>query len=113
MKALPRWRRAVLAGVYLGLSGLAGCQTWVGGMTLPSGHYLEHRPQYFPPEPVFPLERELATQAAQSGLAPGVSAIGREPELGAPGGGGGRDPGLAAPPGVAVPGGPLPGPGLP
>jgi hypothetical protein len=31
-----------------------------GGMTLPSGRYLEHQPQYFPADPVFPLPRELA-----------------------------------------------------
>jgi len=46
----------------LGLVGvLTGCQTWMGGMTLPSPHYLEgHPPQYFPEEPPFPLTRELA-----------------------------------------------------
>lgn len=32
-----------------GLSALAGCQTWTEPMTLPSGKYLEHPPQYFPP----------------------------------------------------------------
>ena len=29
-----------------------------GGVTLPSGRYLQHPPQYFPPDPVFPLQRE-------------------------------------------------------
>lgn len=43
---------------------LCGCQTWTSGMTLPSGRYLEHPPQYFPPSPPFPLPRELATQEA-------------------------------------------------
>lgn len=33
-----------------------------GGMTLPSPRYLEHYPQYFAPDPVFPLPRELASQ---------------------------------------------------
>jgi hypothetical protein len=72
MKTTRRW---LLGGIGLGLAGLVGCQTWVptAGMTLPSGHYLEHRPQYFPTSPPFPLTRELATmeqQAAQA--APGV-----------------------------------------
>jgi len=44
--------------------GLTGCQTWVAGLTLPSGHYLEHQPQYFAPSPPFPLSRELAQQEA-------------------------------------------------
>ncbi len=34
----------------------------VAGMALPSGRYLEHFPQYFPPDPAFPLPRELASQ---------------------------------------------------
>ena len=33
-------------------------------MTLPSPHYLEHPPQYFPPSPPYPLPRELASQEA-------------------------------------------------
>ncbi|MBP3960595.1 hypothetical protein J8F10_35680 [Gemmata sp. G18] len=33
-----------------------------GGMTLPSPRYLEHYPQYFAPDPAFPLPRELAMQ---------------------------------------------------
>jgi len=32
------------------------------GVTLPSPHYLDHPPQYFPPAPAFPLSRELAHQ---------------------------------------------------
>lgn len=52
----------------LALTVLAGCQTWMGGMTLPSGHYLEHLPQYFPQEPDFPLPKELAYQEEAAGL---------------------------------------------
>ncbi len=33
-----------------------------GSMTLPSPRYLEHFPQYFQPDPAFPLPRELAAQ---------------------------------------------------
>lgn len=65
-------RRARLLGLaILGLSAsaLTGCQTWMGGMTLPSGHYLEgHPPQYFPEEPEFPLVREQAYQEEVAGL---------------------------------------------
>jgi hypothetical protein len=65
-----RWARALsIAGLGLGLAGSTGCQTWFGGMTLPSGHYLEHRPQYFPPDPDFPLQRELSTQLMQDAAA--------------------------------------------
>jgi hypothetical protein len=66
-------------GLTVGLS--AGCQTWIGGMTLPSPHYLEnHHPQYFPEEPQFPLPRELAYQEEAAGLLnPQDRAAGRNP----------------------------------
>lgn len=51
-----------LAALGLLLSLTTGCQTWIGGMTLPSGHYLQHPPQYFKESPAFPLTRELARQ---------------------------------------------------
>lgn len=63
------WRVGSMVALSLSLAGLTGCQTWVGGMTLPSGHYLQHRPQYFAPSPDFPLNRELATMEAQQGEA--------------------------------------------
>jgi hypothetical protein len=56
----------VVASLALVAGSLTGCQTQLAGMTLPSGHYLEHRPQYFPTEPSFPLSRELATMQAQN-----------------------------------------------
>src|SRR5436305_3052950 len=59
MRNKRRWLACVAAG--LGFA-LTGCQTWVGGMTLPSPRYLEHYPQYFAPDPSFPLRRELASQ---------------------------------------------------
>jgi hypothetical protein len=61
-----------LAALGLGLALLAGCQTYVPGasVTLPSGRYLEHPPQYIPPSPPFPLPRELAALEAQA-AAPG------------------------------------------
>jgi hypothetical protein len=69
-----RWPGLVLAGAGLALTTLSGCQTWFGGMTLPSPRYLQHPPQYFAPSPPYPLVRELASQdrvAAEAALAEG------------------------------------------
>lgn len=63
------------AGLGLAMVTLGGCQTWMAGMTLPSGRYLQHPPQYFPPSPVFPLQRELSRQeeiALQGSGGPGA-----------------------------------------
>jgi hypothetical protein len=62
-----------LVGLGFALLALSGCQTWTSGMTLPSGHYLNHPPQYIPPSPPFPLSRELAGQeaSAAAAIAPG------------------------------------------
>src|SRR5262249_52133920 len=77
MVTTRRWQCLGMAGIGLALAGVTGCQTYVAGMTLPSGHYLEHRPQYFPPDPDFPLQRELNTQltqhAATAAAAPGIA----------------------------------------
>src|SRR5262245_26579997 len=91
MSKTRRWGLCV-TGLGLALAGSAGCQTWVGGMTLPSPHYLEHYPQYFPPDPDFPLQRELNTMEAQNALAGGAVISGAAPtpapgvRPGAPGG---------------------------
>jgi hypothetical protein len=67
----PLWS---LVGLGLALAATSGCQTWFAGMTLPSGRYLEHPPQYFPPSPFFPLTRELASQeAVLAAPAPGAA----------------------------------------
>jgi hypothetical protein len=55
-------------GLGLALTALSGCQTYFGGMTLPSPHYLKHRPQYFPPDPAFPLQREVDSMQDPDGL---------------------------------------------
>ncbi|MSQ93860.1 MAG: hypothetical protein EXR98_04805 [Gemmataceae bacterium] len=49
----------LLAG--LGLALLSGCQTYVmeAGINVPSGGYLRHTPQYFPPSDPFSLPKEL------------------------------------------------------
>ena len=74
MNTMRRWQS--LGGLGLSallLSSVAGCQTWVSGMTLPSGHYLQHPPQYIPESPPFPLSRELASMQMQG--APGTTPI--------------------------------------
>jgi len=55
-----QWWLAI--GLGLTLSWASGCQTYFPetGQTLPTGYYLHHQPQYFPPTPPFPLPREEA-----------------------------------------------------
>jgi hypothetical protein len=87
MKWTRRWRGLGVAGLGLALAALSGCQTWVAGMTLPSGRYLQHPPQYFPPSPAFPLTRELAAQdAAWSAAVPGAAPAPLPPPVPVPGG---------------------------
>jgi hypothetical protein len=70
-----RWRGLAATGLGLALAALAGCQTWVPvpGLTLPSGRYLQHPPQFIPESPPFPLPRELASMTDQGALPPGVA----------------------------------------
>jgi hypothetical protein len=101
MKTSRRWLGACSAGFGLALGALTGCQTWVpqAGMTLPSGHYLQHPPQYFPVSPPFPLPRELAYQESVAAQAEAAHA-----------GGAGALPNPVVPPvGGAVPAAPPPG----
>ncbi len=69
MRSNRRWLACVSAFLTMALSSSTGCQTWYGGMTLPSPRYLEHYPQYFAPDPTFPLPRELASQEDPEGAA--------------------------------------------
>lgn len=62
MKSKRRWQCLCLGAAGLALAVLSGCQANVAGMTLPSGWYLQHPPQYIPPSPPFPLSRELSRQ---------------------------------------------------
>jgi len=84
-----RWRAGCAAVLGLAMACSTGCQTWFGGMTLPSGRYLEHYPQYFAPDSAFPLPRELASQ--------------EDPEGAARGGGGGLGGVAPVAPGAPVP----------
>jgi hypothetical protein len=68
MKTIRRGCLLWATGLGLTLPLLAGCQTRMAGMTLPSGRYLEHYPQYFPEEPDFPLQKELLYQEETAGL---------------------------------------------
>ena len=102
MQTTRRAKLLSLAALGVSLSLSTGCQTWMGGMTLPSPHYLDgHPPQYFPQEPEFPLPRELSYQEEAAGL---LNPRDRAPLRGAP-----PVPGVAAP--VLQP--PAGGPGLP
>lgn len=64
MKKVRRSASLLTMALGLGLTLTTGCQTWVpeAGLTLPTGHYLRHVPQYIPPSPAFPLPKELASQ---------------------------------------------------
>src|SRR5262245_61866862 len=79
MAMRKRWLGRALAGLGLSLVTLSGCQTWTSGMTLPSGRYLEHPPQYFPPSPPFPLPRELASQERAAAAVPEGAVLPGEP----------------------------------
>ncbi|HMP02973.1 MAG TPA: hypothetical protein PKD86_03780 [Gemmatales bacterium] len=65
-KAMSRWLAGLSGLVAL---GLVGCQTHIGGMTLPSAYYLKQKPTYIAPAPDFPLPRELAQQQAAAAAA--------------------------------------------
>jgi hypothetical protein len=65
------WRGVAGLLVAGSLALATGCQTWLGGMTLPSSHYLQDNPDYIPKGPSFPLEREAAAmQAAARNVTP-------------------------------------------
>ena len=108
MHLIRRARLLTLAslGLSAGLTLTTGCQTWMGGMTLPSPHYLEgHPPQYFPEEPQFPLTRELAYQEEAAGLlnpraAPAPVGAAPVPGIAPPAGGDVVRPPQAAPGGI-------------
>ena len=61
MKTRCRWAWLWSAGTVMAL--VSGCQTWVpeAGLTLPSGMYLRHPPQYIPRSPDYPLTKELSS----------------------------------------------------
>ncbi len=48
----------LLAGVAIAATG-TGCQSTVGGQTLPSAYYLRDDVQYFPAGPEFKLQKQV------------------------------------------------------
>ncbi len=68
MRRIPRLWRQLISAVLLaaGLLSMTGCQTDVGGQTLPSPYYMYDDVQYFPPGPEFKLSREAAAMKAYS-----------------------------------------------
>lgn len=65
MKTPGRTLRAVVAGLALTtVVALTGCQTEIGGQTLPSPYYMTDDVQYFPPGTEFKLSREAAALRA-------------------------------------------------
>lgn len=63
MKA-NKWTKAVLLGVGLTALSATGCQTHIGGQTLPSPYYLIDDVQYFAPGSENKLARESAAMKA-------------------------------------------------
>jgi hypothetical protein len=75
MRITRRWLGRTAAALGLAVPAVSGCQTYYGGMTLPSGQYLKHSPQYFPPDPTFPLQRERDSMLdPDGGIRRGVAA---------------------------------------
>jgi len=81
MKKKRRLLGWCFAGAALVLVAVSGCQTNVAGMTLPSPHYLEHPPQYFPPSPSFPLNKEQSRQDDIAGAPEPGGGVGLPPQV--------------------------------
>ena len=58
------WMKVATLGLGLAALGVTGCQSSVGGQTLPSPHYLLDDVQYFAPGPEFILSEEAAAMKA-------------------------------------------------
>lgn len=71
LKLLAGPRFALLGCALLGMTSV-GCQTTIGGQTLPSAYYLQDDVQYFPKGPEFRLSRQVealeAYKLRQQGL---------------------------------------------
>ena len=58
------WTTAVLLGAGLAALSATGCQTHIGGQTLPSPYYLRDDVQFFAPDSENKLSRESAAMKA-------------------------------------------------
>jgi len=90
MKLNGNSRRSAAALLLCGLfaTAVTGCQSTVGGQTLPSGYYLRDDVQFFPAGPKFKLTNELRAhqqyQLDQQAIRDGLEAEGA-PAAAAPG----------------------------
>lgn len=80
---MRKYRRPLMAMLFGAAVAASGCQTYFGGMTLPSPHYLKHPPQYFTPDPPFPLQRELDSMTDPDAAARRANVTGAIPVPGA------------------------------
>ncbi len=72
VRVAPTLQDTWLLGGVLASAGLCGCQTNIGGQTLPSGYYLRDDVQYFPAGPEFLLpetQRAMKDHNAQQAAA--------------------------------------------
>lgn len=101
LHCLRHWPHFGLVAAGLLTTTAVGCQSTIGGQTLPSAYYLEDDVQYFPPGPEFLLPNTARAleeyRLEQAGVGPG------------PGGGPGPGPGQGPGPGIGP--GPGAGPG--
>jgi hypothetical protein len=101
---------ALAAGILM--LGATGCQTTMGGQTLPSAYYLQDDIQYFKAGPEDKIWRERAAleeyKAAQRSLLPGEVRPPVGPPPAAPPVAPPAQPPAAAPPAAGVPGAPAP-----
>lgn len=83
-KLIEGKRLALLGCALLGMTGV-GCQTTIGGQTLPSAYYLQDDVQYFPSGPEFRLSRQVealeAYKLRQQGLDPDAPPAGPTPGI--------------------------------
>ena len=76
-------RFALLGCALLGMTAV-GCQTTVGGQTLPSAYYLNDDVQYFPQGPEFRLSRQVEALEAYKLRQQGLDQTGPAPTPGPP-----------------------------
>ena len=79
----------LMLGCAAACGGSVGCQTTIGGQTLPSAYYLKDDLQYFPPGPEFKLSRQVQAldeyRLRQQGIATEEAAPPAMPPAPAPG----------------------------
>ncbi|GBD37508.1 hypothetical protein HRbin36_02643 [bacterium HR36] len=74
-RAEARLARKYKVALALLVLGGWGCQTWEGGMTLPSPHYLKDSPDYIPRKSPFGLPNELRQMQQNAGPGAGGAPV--------------------------------------